>query len=141
MPSDSAQPVDSPFEGSAYVLFRLVLVAALAALLIPVAHASVASAPPVGPLPRGQVTTVSASAGTLIAVALPGQAPASGLVWRLARSVDTKVLRQTAERNIGRDVVVIYKAVGRGSATVSYGLTKGETRKAYKSVTYKLSIR
>jgi hypothetical protein len=51
------------------------------------------------------------------------------------------VLQQVSERNVGRDVVVIYKAVGRGSATVAYGLTKGETRKADKSLTYKVSIR
>jgi hypothetical protein len=51
------------------------------------------------------------------------------------------VLRQVSERNVGRDVVVVYKAVGRGQGTVAYGLTKGETRKAYKSVTYKVSVR
>jgi len=51
------------------------------------------------------------------------------------------VLRQTSERNVGRDVIVVYKAVSAGDATVAYGLTKGETRKAYKSVTYKVRIR
>jgi hypothetical protein len=122
------------------MLFRFGLVAAAAALLVPAVHASVASAPPVGPLPPGQVTTVSTSVGTLIAVALPGQSASSGLVWRLARRVNAKVLREISERNIGRDVIVVYKAVGRGSATVAYGLTKGETRKAYKSVTYKIEI-
>jgi hypothetical protein len=104
-------------------------------------NASVASAPPVGPLPPGQVTNVSTPAGSLVAIALPGQATSSGLVWRLARGVSTNVLRQISERNVGRDVVVVYKAVGRGQATVAYGLTKGETRKAYKSVTYKISVR
>jgi hypothetical protein len=84
--------------------------------------------------------TVSATSGTLIAVALPGQPEAGGRVWRLARRVDTRVLQQVSERNVGRDVVVIYKAVGRGSATVAYELTKGETRKAYKSLTYKVTI-
>jgi hypothetical protein len=74
-------------------------------------------------------------------VALPGQPSSSGLVWRLARSVNAKVLRQTAERNIGRDVIVVYRAVSAGDATVAYGLTKGETRKAYRSVTYKVRIR
>jgi hypothetical protein len=123
------------------VLFRLGLVAAATALIVPGANASLESAPPVGPLPPGQITTVATTSGTLIAVALPGQPASSGLVWRLARTVNTRVLRETAERNIGRDVVVVYKAVGRGSATIVYGLTKGETRKAYKSVTYKVQIR
>jgi hypothetical protein len=122
------------------MLVRLSLVAAVAALFVPAVHASPTSAPPVGPLPPGQITTVSATSGTLIAVALPGQPAAGGRVWRLARRVDTRVLRQVSERNVGRDVVVFYKAVGRGSATVAYGLTKGETRKAYKSITYKIDI-
>lgn len=121
--------------------FRFVLIAALAGLLVPSVSASVASAPPVGPLPPGQITTISAARGTLVAVALPGQPASSGLVWRLARPVNVKVLRQTAERNIGRDVIVVYKAVSAGDATVAYGLTKGERRKAYKSVTYKIRIR
>jgi predicted secreted protein len=121
--------------------FRFAPIVAIVGLLVIPVGASVASAPPVGPLPAGQVTTISAAKGTLVAVALPGQPASSGLVWRLARSVNAKVLRQTSERNIGRDVIVVYKAVSAGDATVAYGLTKGETRKAYKSVTYKIRIR
>ena len=74
-------------------------------------------------------------------MALPGQPASSGLVWRLARTVNVKALRQTSERNIGRDVIVVYKAVSTGAATVAYGLTKGEAWKAYKAVTYKIRIR
>lgn len=121
--------------------FRFALIAVIAGLVALPVSASVASAPPVGPLPPGQVTTISAARGTLVAVALPGQPSSSGLVWRLARTVNVKVLRQTSERTIGRDVVVVYKAVSPGDVTVAYGLTKGETRKAYKSVTYKIRVR
>ena len=120
---------------------RFALLGAIAGVLVSPVSASVASAPPVGPLPPGQITTISAARGTLVAVALPGQPASSGLVWRLARAVNVKVLRQTSERAIGRDVIVVYKAVSAGDATVAYGLTKGETRKAYKSVTYKIRIR
>jgi hypothetical protein len=119
---------------------RFGLIAGMVGLALPVT-ASVASAPPVGPLPPGQVTTISAARGTLVAVALPGQPASSGLVWRLARTVNVNVLRQTSERNIRRDVIVVYKAVSTGDATIAYGLTKGDTRKAYKSVTYKVRIR
>ncbi len=35
---------------------------------------------------------------------------------------------------------MIYKAVGKGRVTVAYGLTKGETRKAYKSVNYRIVV-
>ena len=121
--------------------FRFALIAAIAGLFVPSVSASVASAPPVGPLPPGQITTISAARGTLVAVALPGQSASSGLVWRLARRVNVRVLRQTSERNIGRDVIVVYRAVSAGDATVAYGLTKGERRKAYKSIKYKLRIR
>ena len=123
------------------MLVRFALLAAIAGVLVSPVSASVASAPPVGPLPPGQITTISAARGTLVAVALPGQPASSGLVWRLARTVNVKVLRQTSERTIGRDVIVVYRAVSAGGATVAYGLTKGETRKAYKSVTYKIRIR
>jgi len=98
-----------------------------------------ASAPPVGPLPPGQVTTVSAKRGTFVAVALPAQTSSSGLVWRLARG-NPAIVRQVAERSLGPTVVIVFKAVARGKATVSYGLTKGESKKAYKSVTYKITI-
>lgn len=118
-----------------------VTVVLLAALQASSLQASVASAPPVGPLPPGQVTNVSTPSGSLLSIALPGQTASSGLVWRLARGVNTKVLREVAERNIGRDVVVIFEAVGRGQGTVAYALTKGETRRAYKSVTYKIRVR
>lgn len=48
-------------------------------------------------------------------------------------------MRQVAERSLGSTVVIVFKAVARGKATVSYGLTKGESKKAYKSVTYKIT--
>jgi hypothetical protein len=98
-----------------------------------------ASAPPVGPLPPGQVTTVTAKPGTFVAVALPAQTSSSGLVWRLARG-NPAIVRQVAERSLGPAVVIVFKAIARGKATVSYGLTKGESKKAYKSVTYKITI-
>jgi hypothetical protein len=122
------------------MLVRIASIAGAAAVLAPLASAAPASAPPVGPLPPGPVTNVSAPKGTLVAVALPGQKVSSGLGWRLARAVNSSVLRQISERNIGRDVVVVYKAVGTGSVTVAYGLTKGENRKALKSVTYKVRV-
>lgn len=49
-------------------------------------------------------------------------------------------MRQVAERSLGPTIVVVFKGVARGQATISYGLTKGESKKAYKSVTYKITI-
>jgi O-antigen/teichoic acid export membrane protein len=115
------------------------LTAVLVAAILFAALPAGASAPPVGPLPPGQVTTVSAKRGTFVAVALPAQSSSSGLVWRFARG-NPAIVRQVAERTLGLTVVIVFKAVARGKATVSYGLTKAESKKAYKSVTYKLTI-
>jgi len=113
-------------------MLRFVLAAATAALLL-VAAAS-ASAPPVGRLPAGPTTTIRTQPGALVAVALPHRG--SGLVWRLARGVDPKVLVEVSEANVGRDVVVVYRAKGRGHVRLAYGLTRGETVGARESLTY-----
>ncbi len=49
-------------------------------------------------------------------------------------------MRQVAERSLGPAVVIVFRAVAQGKATVAYGLTKGESKKAYKSVTYKITV-
>ncbi len=113
----------------------LSLVVCLAAVL---AAPALASAPPVGPLPPGPVTTVTIKKGELLAVALPRQQASSGLVWRLARPVNAKVARQVAEADVDPSVVVVFKIVGTGQATIVFAATKGETAKAYQSRTYKV---
>jgi hypothetical protein len=45
------------------------------------------------------------------------------------------------EANVGSTVVVIYRATGRGSVKVAYGLTRGETAKAYASATFNVTVR
>ncbi len=92
---------------------RTVLIAgALVALTLAAALPATASAPPVGPLPPGQ-----------------------------ARPYDLTVLRQVSEANVGQNVVVVFRTVGRGSTKVVYGLTRGETRKAYASATFVMRVR
>lgn len=117
---------------------RLLTPAAAAAAAFGLALQATASAPPVGPLPRGPVTTIRTSAGSLVAVALPHRA--NGLSWRLARRVDPKVLVEVSEADVGKDVVVVYRAVGTGRAQVAYGLTRGETRHAYASLTFTVTV-
>ena len=111
---------------------RTTSVAMLAALIL--SAAAVASATPVGPLPKGPVTTIVAPRGTLVSVALPKGS--GGKVWRQANTVDPKVLVQVSEADVGANVVIVFKAAGAGSAKVAYGLTRGETRKAYASATF-----
>jgi hypothetical protein len=115
---------------------KLLLTAVAAALALAVP--AEASAPPVGPLPKGPVTTIVAHKGSLVAVALPHRA--NGLVWRLARRVNPKVLREVSEADVGKDVVVVYRAAGTGRVRVVYGLTRGETSRAHASLTFAVTV-
>jgi hypothetical protein len=63
---------------------------------------ALADSTPVGPLPRPAVTTVTTQKGSLVAVSLPSRPAGTGLVWRVARPVDTRVLRQVREADVGR---------------------------------------
>jgi hypothetical protein len=109
----------------------LALAAALTITVATVAGARTATAPPVGPLPSGPTSTIQTQVGQLVAVALPHRP--SGRVWRVARSIDSKVLVQVGEADVGANVVLVFKAKGKGTATVSFGLTRGETAKAYEA--------
>ncbi len=109
-------------------------VVVLAAMLVTTA---LASAPPVGPLPKGPITSVSTPKGTLVAVALPHQA---GRSWRLARQVNARVLRQVSEADVGANLVVVFKALAPGRATVVFAATRGESTKALAARTYDVSV-
>ena len=110
---------------------------ALAAAFVLAAPAA-ASAPPVGPLPAGPTQRISTQPGQLVAVALPHST--NGRVWRLARAVDLKVLREVSEADVGSNVVIVYKAFGRGSVTVIYALTRGETSHAYAARRFAVTV-
>jgi hypothetical protein len=100
---------------------------------------AVASAPPVGPLPPGPTQHIATQRGQLVAIALPHST--NGRVWRLARTVAPKVLRQVSEADVGRNVVVVFKAAGRGRVTVVYALTRGETSHAYAARRFTVTVR
>ncbi len=85
---------------------RLALGALVAAFVLTASAG--ASAPPVGPLPSGPTQHITTTRGQLVAVALPHSS--KGRVWRLARPVDPKVLRQVSEADVGSSVVVVYRA-------------------------------
>lgn len=110
--------------------------AALAAALILVPSA-LASAPPVGPLPPQKVTRVHTTCGQLVSIALPTRA---GYVWRIARAIDSRVVRQVTEGEAGSTVVLVFRAVGRGHAAIVVAETKGETTKAYRAVRYDVFV-
>ena len=119
------------------LIFTLAIAAAVAC-----ASAAVAAqkdSTPVGPLPAGPTSTIATQRGELIAVALPHRT--GGRVWRIARPFDTRVIRQVGEADVGTAVVLTFKATGKGSAVLRFGLTKGETAKAFESRRVTVAVR
>jgi hypothetical protein len=111
----------------------------VAVLALAGAGAAAADSTPVGPLPKPAVTTVTTAKGSLVAVALPRQAPRTGLVWRVARPLDARVVRQVGEAEVGSSVVLVFRVVGRGRASLHFALTRGDTSpKAARAVRYDL---
>jgi hypothetical protein len=119
-------------------MLRLVAVCAASAAALVLVLPADATAPPVGPLPKGPIATIHTEPGSLVAVALPHRK--AGLTWRIATVVDQKVLREVSEADVGRHVVVVYRAVGTGHARIAYGLTRGETARAHESLTYVVTV-
>jgi hypothetical protein len=118
---------------------RLLPVLAATAAAVAAAATAGASSPPVGPLPAGPLASVVTQKGQLVAVALPHRP--GGRVWRIARPVDQRVLRQVSEADVASSVVLVFRAVGAGTATLAFGLTKGETTKAYESRRFTVQVR
>jgi hypothetical protein len=106
-------------------------VAAVAALAATFVTAGRADSPPVGALPGGPTSIIQTQKGQLVAFALPKRS--AGRVWRIARRFDAAVVRQVSEADVGKSVVLVFRASGRGTTTVAFGLTRGETSKAFES--------
>jgi hypothetical protein len=110
----------------------------LAAVAAGSAATPIADTTPVGPLPPGPLASIDVQRGQLVAMALPRS---SGRVWRIARPVDAKVLRQVSEADVGSSVVVVFRAYGAGSTTVSFALTKSDvSRRALKSQRFRVRV-
>lgn len=112
-------------------------VAATVCALAATAGTASATAPPVGPLPAARVTTVKTTRGQLVSVALPTR---RGYAWRVARPIAAHVVRQVGEGEIGRSVVLVFAAVGRGRASIVLAETRGETARAYRAVRYDVTV-
>jgi hypothetical protein len=104
------------------------------------AAGAIADSTPVGQLPNGPITTVVTPRGSLVAVALPHRP--NGNVWRLARTVDPRVLREVSEADVGPNVVGVFRATGAGVARVVYALTRGDVSgKALESATHVVRVK
>jgi hypothetical protein len=97
-----------------------------------------AGAPPVGPLPKGTVTTISAPAQSYVAVAL--NRGESGLAWRVARAYDRRVVVETVNRNIGSLTAWVFRTVRPGSTTLRFALTNAQQPKAYQAASYRILV-
>jgi hypothetical protein len=118
-------------------LAMLVVGAALA-----LAAAARGDSTPIGPLPPGPVSTVTTSPNQLVAIALSHASKTSGLVWRLARKYDSRVVRQISAADVDANVVVVFKVLSRGKTSLVFALTRGDTSsKAVKSTTHKILFR
>lgn len=114
----------------------LSLVAAAAALGAGTARAS---APPVGPLPKGTVVQQTVRHGGLVAVALPAARP--GMTWRVARAFDARVATEVEERTLRSSIVVVFRAHARGRTKIVFALTRGEqSPRALKAITLDLRV-
>ncbi len=118
-------------------LLALTVVCVAAALS---ASAASSTAPPVGSLPAGPVTTVKATVGETLALSLP-RPDVSGGVWRIARAFDATVAREVGEATTkGGGVRVSFRAVGAGTTRVVYALTRGERAHAFAARTFKVVV-
>lgn len=111
----------------------------LAAWSLVAVAGAVADSTPVGSLPAGAVTTITTKPGQLVAVALPHASSSSGLVWRIARRYDAAVVRQVSEADVGANVVLVFRVVGKGKTSLVFALTRGDaSSKAVKSSTHRI---
>jgi hypothetical protein len=125
--------------GTHRLIALLALAAALTIGLATIAVAGTAAAPPVGPLPNGPTSTIQTQVGQLVAFALPHDK--KGRSWRVARSINSAVLVQVTESDVGPTVVLVFKAKGKGTANVSFALTLGERAKAYEARRFVVNVR
>jgi hypothetical protein len=107
-----------------------------------IAAAARGDSTPIGPLPPGPVSTITTSPNQLVALALPHAPKTSGLVWRLARRYDSRVVRQISEADVDANVVVVFRVLSRGKTSLVFALTRGDTSaKPVKSATHKILSR
>jgi hypothetical protein len=110
------------------------------ALALGLALPALASAPPVGPLPKGPVQTINVLHGELFGIALP-RPRGKGLVWRIARHYDGRIVIEVSEAEQLGNIVGAYRAQRPGKATIVYALTLGESTKALQARTFKVTVR
>jgi hypothetical protein len=98
-----------------------------------------ATAPPIGHIPDGPSSTMTTDHGEFVAVALPHRS--RGRSWRLVRNDSARVLTEVREADVGAQVVVVFKTLAAGKATLVFALTRGERPKVYESRRFAVEVR
>jgi hypothetical protein len=62
-------------------------------------------------------------------------------VWRIARAFDGRIVHEVTEGDVGTQVVIVFKADRKGSVSLVYALTRGETTKALDARTFVITVR
>ena len=141
VPIEVAMPVEPFMPFPLRRAFAFAALAAAVAVAVAIAPAS-AGSKKIGELPKGPTTRIDVAKGGLVALALPRPDESTGLVWRVARKVDDRVLEQVSEADVEDTVVLVFRAVGRGDGVVKVAQTKGDSSsKAVKAQTYKVHVR
>jgi hypothetical protein len=121
------------------VMFRRLLLGVIAVSALAVTGLPAqASAPPVGALPKGPITSIQVQHGQLFSIVVPR--PRAGLTWRGARASDATIARPLDEGELNDNIVFVYRAGHRGNTTVVYALTKGEGPKALQARYFKITV-
>jgi hypothetical protein len=103
------------------------VITAIAVIAAATAGVARSSSTPVGALPPGTTSSIETHRGDLVAIALPRTGVAKGLVWRLARNYDARVVHESREATLGDSVVIVFRVVGRGRTSIIYAQTRGDT--------------
>jgi hypothetical protein len=117
---------------------RPLLVVSLVALIA--ASGAFASAPPVGPLPAGPTKAVIVPARHTFVITLPKSKDA-GLVWRIARTYRSSVVRQLDEGETKSTVWLRFRSVAAGKTSLVLALTRGERPHAIAARTFQVTVR
>ena len=99
-----------------------------------------ASAPPVGALPPGPTKHIVTKPGATVVLSLPKLAD-PGLVWRIARPYNAAVAAEVREGETRYTVWLRFRAIRSGTTSVRFGLTRGETRTALLSQSFRIDVR
>jgi len=126
----------------ARTLIALGLATLLTGVALGIVSAARADSTPVGPLPRGPITTYDDRSQSTRRCRAPARGAAFGTRLETPRRYDPRVAREISGVDVGANVVFVFKVIGRGNTSLVFALTRGDTSsKAVKAATHKIRSR